>query len=310
MPQIFAGSAQYPRDTQQPVVTIGNFDGVHRGHLHLLGRLKERAAQLGAPSCVFTFEPPPRVLLAPQQRKPRIMPWDEKIRQLNLLGIDHVVIERFTRAFAQHPPEWFISEILQRRLRARALVVGYDFRFGRARGGDVGLLRRTVPHLPVDQVRPFTDGEDVISSSAIRRLVVAGDVEKAARFLQRPHNLVGTVIAGDKRGRKMGFPTANLETDDELIPRSGVYAVRARINRGDEWLPAVANLGTRPTFDGRRFLIEVHLLDFRGDLYGHELQVGFIGRLRDEQRFANSEALATQLREDVAAARAVLAAAS
>ncbi|MFT4975962.1 MAG: riboflavin kinase/FMN adenylyltransferase [Myxococcota bacterium] len=306
-PQIFAGSAQYPPATPQPVVTIGNFDGVHRGHRQLLTRLRERAAQLDAPSCVYTFEPPPRVLLAPKQRSPRIMPWTEKIRLLGEAGIDQVVVERFTRAFAQHPPDWFLQEILQQRLRARALVVGYDFRFGRARGGDVGFLRRTVPHLLVDQVRPFVEEEDVISSSSIRALVLAGDVERAALFLGRPHCLIGTIVAGEQRGRKIGFPTANVETGDELVPCGGVYAVRARINRRAPWRDAVANLGVRPTFGGGgRFLIEVHLIDFRGDLYGDELQVSFISRLRDEQRFEGRDALSLQLRQDVADARALL----
>jgi len=305
-PQIFAGSAQYPARAPQPVVTIGNFDGVHRGHHHLLSQLQERAAQLDAPSCVYTFEPPPRVLLAPKLRSPRIMPWTEKIRLLGEAGIDHVVVERFTRAFAQHPPEWFLNEILLRRLRSRALVVGYDFRFGRARGGDVGFLRRTMPNLPVDQVRPFVEDERTISSSAIRSLVSDGNVEQAASFLGRPHTIMGTVVAGDQRGRTLGFPTANIETDDELLPTHGVYAVRARLNRRGGWRPAVANLGIRPTYSGDRFLIEVHLLDFRGDLYGDEIQVAFVGRLRDERRFSGSDALVAQLREDVAAASALL----
>lgn len=305
-PQIFAGSAQYPAENPQPVVTIGNFDGVHRGHEHLLERLRQHADDLGAPTCVYTFEPPPRVLLAPKLRRPRIMPWTEKIRLLGDAGIDQVVVERFTRSFAQHPPEWFLSEILLQRLRARALVVGYDFRFGRARGGDVGFLRRHVPHLPVDQVRPFVDGEDVISSSSVRRLVTQGNVERASRFLGRPHTILGTVVVGDQRGRKLGFPTANVETDDELIPTNGVYAVRVRLNRREPWRAAVANLGTRPTFGGGRFLIEVHLLDFRGDLYGEELQVAFIGRIRSEHPFSSADDLMLQLRQDVQAARALL----
>ncbi|MFT5681105.1 MAG: riboflavin kinase/FMN adenylyltransferase [Myxococcota bacterium] len=306
MPEIFAGSAQYPRDAAPPVVTIGNFDGVHLGHRHLLGRLKRRAEELGAPACVYTFEPPPRVLLAPQLRQSRISPWDEKVRLLHEFGIDQIVIERFTRAFAQHPPEWFVREILERRLRAKALVVGYDFRFGRARAGDVDMLRRTVPYLPVEQVRPHSDGSDVVSSSAIRRLVEAGEVERAAVLLGRPHVIVGTVVGGEQRGRRLGFPTANVESDSELLPFPGVYAVRTRIDGVPDWLPSVANLGTRPTFDGRHFLIEVHILDFRGNLYGRQAQVAFIGRLRDEQKFADADALSAQLRQDVIAARALL----
>lgn len=307
-PQIFAGSAQYPSTLPAPVVTIGNFDGVHRGHHSLLGRLRERADEVGAPACVYTFEPPPRVLLAPKaKRSPRIMPWTEKIRLLGEAGIEQVIVERFTRSFSQHPPEWFVHEILGQRLRARALVVGYDFRFGRARAGDVGFLRRTVPQLPVDQVRPFKDGADTISSSAIRKLVVAGDVERAAYFLGRPHTITGTVVDGDKRGRTLGFPTANVQTEDELLPVAGVYAVEARLNRRGSWRPAVANLGVRPTFvQGGRFTVEVHLLDFSGDLYGDEVQVRFVGRIRDERHFDGRDALLHQLHHDVDAARALL----
>lgn len=309
MPQIFAGSAQYPTQTPPPVVTIGNFDGVHLGHHHLIERLQATAAALGAPSCVYTFEPPPRVLLAPHLRQPRIMPWTEKLRLLGEAGVQHVVVERFTRAFAQHPPDWFIAQILQRRLRARALVVGYDFRFGQGRRGDVDLLRSAAPTLPVTQVQPHAlDGsEDVISSSRIRRLVAEGRVTQAAELLGRPHHLVGTVVAGEQRGRLLGFPTANIASDDELLPAPGVYAVRARIDQDGPWRPGIANLGNRPTFDGHRFLIEVHLLDFQADLYGREVQVGFIDRLRDERRFDHADALAAQLRADADDARRRLA---
>ena len=306
MPEIFAGSAQYPRDAAPPVVTIGNFDGVHLGHRHLLGRLKRRSEELGVPSCVYTFEPPPRVLLAPQLRQSRISPWDEKVRRLHEFGIDQIVIERFTRAFAQHPPEWFVREILERRLRAKALVVGYDFRFGRARAGDVDLLRSTVPYLPVEQVRPHSDDGDIVSSSAIRRLVEVGEVKRASVLLGRPHAIIGTVVGGEKRGRKLGFPTANVESDSELLPLPGVYAVRTRIDGVPDWLPSVANLGTRPTFDGRQHLIEVHILDFRGNLYGRQAQVSFISRLRDEKKFSSADALSKQLKQDVIAARALL----
>ena len=310
MPQIFAGSAHYPTDTPAPVVTIGNFDGVHCGHRHLIDRLLATAADLGAPACVYTFEPPPRVLLAPHLRQPRIMPWTEKLRLLGEAGVQQVVVERFTRAFAQHPPDWFVHQILQRRLRAQALVVGYDFRFGRKRMGDVDFLRREAPELPVDQVQPHSlqgqESEDVISSSRIRRLVAEGDVALAAALLGRPHGLSGTVIEGSQIGRTIGFPTANIASDDELLPAPGVYAVRARIDQDGPWRPGIANLGTRPTFNKSDFLIEVHLLDFQGDLYGREVQVGFVERLRDEQRFDNAEALTVQLRADADAARRLL----
>lgn len=309
MTQLYAGSAAYPPATSGPgpVLTIGNFDGVHRGHQHLLARLVSRARALGVPSCVYTFEPPPRVVLAPQQARTRILAWPEKMRLLADHGVDHVVVERFTRAFAQHPPEWFATQILGARLRAAALVVGYDFRFGRARAGDLALLRRLLPHVPVEQVEALYLDEQLVSSSTVRGLVLEGAVERAAALLGRPHCIRGTVVGGDQRGRTIGFPTANLETDSELLPAPGVYAVRARVDGGAP-LPAVANLGFRPTFEGRSFLVEVHLLDQSLDLYGHELIVQFEARLRAEQRFSGVDALVAQIRADVEAARGVLGA--
>lgn len=309
MMQLFAGSAAYPppQSGPGPALTIGNFDGVHRGHQHLLSALVARARALGVPSCVYTFEPPPRVVLAPQQARTRILAWPEKMRLLGDHGVDHVVVERFTRAFAQHPAEWFATQILGARLRASALVVGYDFRFGRARAGDLPLLRKLLPHVPVEQVEALHLDGELVSSSTVRSLVLEGAVERAAALLGRSHVIRGTVVAGDQRGRSIGFPTANLETDSELLPASGVYAVRVRVD-GGPGLPGVANLGVRPTFEGRQFLVEIHLLDFSGDLYGHELVVSFEARLRAEQRFSGVDGLVAQIRADVEAARGVLSA--
>lgn len=306
MVQLFAGSAGYLTPSPSPVLTIGNFDGVHLGHLHLLKRLVDTARKAGVPSCVYTFEPPPRVVLAPQQHQPRVLAWPDKLRLLGEAGVDHVIVERFTRAFAQHPPEWFASVVLGARVAPSALVVGYDFRFGRARQGDLALLRQTMPSVPIEQVRALTLDDEVVSSSVIRGLVAAGAVERAATLLGRPHFLRGTVVQGDQRGRTIGFPTANLETDSQLNPADGVYAVRASIDGGAA-LPAVANLGVRPTVDGKRHLIEVHLLDDRAhELYGHEVVVSFVSRLRAERRFPDLDALVVQIRADAAEARARL----
>ncbi|MCB9781145.1 MAG: bifunctional riboflavin kinase/FAD synthetase [Alphaproteobacteria bacterium] len=307
MPQVYAGSAAWPADAPDPVVTIGNFDGVHMGHRSLLTRLVERARERGAPAVVYTFEPPPRVVLAPSQHVARIMAWPDKVRLLGEQGVDAVVVERFSHAFAQHPPDWFVHEVLARRLHVGALVVGYDFRFGRARAGDLALVRRLLPDLPVEQIGAAEDGGGIASSSRIRSVVASGDMAHAAQLLGRPHFVRGTVVGGDQRGRTIGFPTANVQTETELLPAHGVYAVWTRIDGGAP-LPAMANLGVRPTFDGRRPLLEVHLLDWSGDLYGHELRVDFIARLRDEQRFAHVDALADQLRRDADAARDALGA--
>ena len=303
MVQLFAGSAGYPAPSPRPVLTIGNFDGVHLGHRHLLRRLVETAASLGVPSCVYTFEPAPRVVLAPQQHQPRVLAWPDKLRLLGEAGVDQVIVERFTRAFAQHPPEWFAGHVLGRRVAPSALVVGYDFRFGRARQGDLALLRGALPGVPIEQVHALTLEDEVVSSSAIRAQVASGAVERAAVLLGRPHFIRGTVVPGDQRGRTMGFPTANLETDSQLLPADGVYAVRVRVDDGPA-APGVANLGVRPTVDGRRHLIEVHLLDEgKHELYGHELVVSFVSRLRGEQRFPDLDALVAQIRQDADEAR-------
>lgn len=306
MPVVHAGSAAYPVDGPGPVVTIGNFDGVHHGHRALLGRLVGSARALGAPAVVYTFEPPPRVVLAPSQHVARILSWPDKVRLLGEQGVDAVVVERFSRAFAQHPPEWFAREILGHRLRTQALVVGYDFRFGRARAGDVDMLRQILPEVPVEQVAEAELDGRTASSSAIRDLVQRGDVAGAARLLGRWHFVRGTVVAGDRRGRRLGFPTANVDTEAELLPAHGVYAVLACVD-GAPPRHAVANLGLRPTFDSGRFSLEVHLLDYSGDLYGRELRVDFVARLRGEQRFDGVDALVAQIRADLDAARATLA---
>lgn len=305
MTQLFAGSAGYVSPSPRPVLSIGNFDGVHRGHQHLLSRLCERAAELGAPSCVYTFEPPPRVVLAPQQHQPRILPWPEKFRLLGQHGVEHVVVERFTRAFAQHPAEWFARQLLGRRILPRALVVGYDFRFGKARAGDLAMLQKLLPDVPIEQVTALELDGELVSSSRVRTLVREGSVERARELLGRPHTIRGTVVPGDRRGRTIGFPTANLETDSELLPSDGVYAVFACVDGGDP-LPAVANLGVRPTFDGRRHLIEVHLIEGGQDIYGHELTVSFVSRIRDERRFPDVESLIARLHVDVSLAREAL----
>jgi len=305
MPEIYAGSAAYPAPSPQPVLTVGNFDGLHLGHRHLLVQLVNAAKKRGAPAAVYTFDPPPRVVLAPKQHQPRIQSWPDKVLLLGKLGIDQVIVERFTRSFAQHPSEWFAREVLQNRIQPQAMVLGYDFRFGRARQGGIEHLRRLLPDIPIHQAEALEMEGKVVSSSVIRASVLAGEVAAAAVLLGRHHTVRGTVVGGDKRGRTIGFPTANLETDSELLPKRGVYAVRARAD-GGAWWPAVANLGNRPTFHGDQFLVEVHLLDFSGDLYGCELEVAFVRHLRDEQEFPDVEALVGQIRSDVAAAKTFL----
>lgn len=305
---VFHGSAQYP-PTDAPVLTIGNFDGVHLGHAALLRRLVERARALGAPACVYTFEPPPRRVLQPDRCPPRILTLEDKLHHLGEAGVDQVVVEPFTRELAGRAPEWFAREVLGEHLRPRALITGYDFRFGRARAGDAALLARLLPTLEIEafgRVSAEVDGlAEGVSSSAIRERVARGEVHAAAQLLGRPFAVAGIVLQGDQRGRELGFPTANVEPEGELLPAPGVYAVRGVLPDGAP-LPAVANLGVRPTFGGTRLALEVHLLDWTGDLYGARLRVELVQRLREERRFAGLDALRAQIAEDVRQARAQL----
>lgn len=305
MPELVAGSVAFPRSGPGSVLTIGNFDGVHRGHQALLRRLVTRAHERGALAVVYTFEPSPRAVLAPAQAPPRILDWPTKVRLLFEAGVDRVVVERFSRAFAQHPPEWFARHVLGERLRAQALIVGHDFRFGRARAGDTEALRQALPSLEVEELAAVQVEGRVVSSSAIRAALLQGEVRAASAMLGRDWSLGGTVVAGEARGRQLGFPTANLELDGELLPGHGVYALRVRVDDGPP-RPAVANVGMRPTFDGQVPTMEVHLLDGREDLYGRRLDCAFVDRVRGEQRFRDVDELVARIRQDIEAARSLL----
>lgn len=295
---LLAGSMDYHQRVHRPcVVTIGNFDGVHLGHQQLLLKTIAEAKSRDLLSCVYTFEPPPRTLLAPHLQTPRIHTWQDKVAKLFEFGIDCVVVEEFSLTFAGYSPKWFASEVVQKRLQSEAAVVGYDFRYGKARGGTIETLRDSVPTLDIFQITALTEYETIVSSSRIRSLIQKGDVAQASKLLTRPHQIRGVVVSGKREGRKIGYPTANISTSDSLIPEKGVYAVRVQVNRG-VWLKGMVNLGTQPTFGGRQFQIEVHIFDFDLDIYGDEVTIAFVNRVRAEKRFNSIEALQRQLHED------------
>ncbi|WP_372694149.1 bifunctional riboflavin kinase/FAD synthetase [Immundisolibacter sp.] len=290
------------------VASIGNFDGVHLGHRAIVGRLREHAAACGLPARVVLFEPQPLEFFRPQAAKPRLMRLREKVAALAALGVDGVLCLHFDARLAGMPREAFVDRLLVQGLGVRQLVVGPDFRFGHRRQGDTDYLHAVgaTAGFGVEVVPPLQlDGERV-SSTAVRQHLVTGDLDGAARLLGRPYTLHGRVSHGDARGRTLGFPTLNLPLHRRAVSLRGVFAVRVT-GLAATPLPAVANLGWRPTVDGRYPLLEVHVLDFSGEVYGRQVQVTFVQRLRDEQRFDSLDALRRQIDDDVRAARAVFA---
>lgn len=286
------------------VATIGNFDGVHLGHLQVLELLKLRAQALGLPSAVVIFEPLPAEYFAPDAAPPRLTRLREKVEQLRTAGIDRVLCLHFDRALAGMPAEEFIRRVLVEGLGVRFLVVGDDFRFGPERRGDFAMLVHagTEFGFEVTATPSYVLDNERVSSTRIRNALAAGDLEDAARLLGRPYAMCGRVARGDQRGRQLGFPTANVQLHRRTSPLKGVFAVTLA-GVAEHPLPGVANIGNRPTVDGTRCLLEVHLLDFSGDIYRKYVQVAFLKKLRDEQKFASLDALKGQIGLDTQAAR-------
>jgi riboflavin kinase/FMN adenylyltransferase len=287
------------------VATIGNFDGVHRGHQAILARMRERAAELGVPCCVVIFEPQPREFFAPDTAPARLSRLRDKLALLAAEGVDRVLCLAFNRRLRELSAAEFVQKVLVDGLGVQHLEVGDDFRFGCDRAGDFAFLAQAgaregftveaATTVELDGVR--------VSSTGVREALAAGDFALAEHLLGRPFQIVGRVLHGQKLGRLLAAPTANIQLKRCRVPLSGVYLVSTEID-GRPW-PGVANIGVRPSVagDGRAHL-EVHLLDFAGDLYGRRLTVAFHHKLRDEQRFASLEALKTAIAADIAAARA------
>lgn len=291
--------------TQGCVATIGNFDGVHRGHQAILARLRERAIELGVPSCVVIFEPQPREFFAPDTAPARLTRLREKLELLAGQGVDRVLCLAFNRRLRELSADEFVHQVLVDGLRVKHLEIGDDFRFGAGRSGDFDFLVRAGEQYAFTVEAALTvelDGERV-SSTRVRQALQAGELELAGRLLGRPYALGGCVLHGQKLARQLGTPTANVQLKRRKPPLCGVFLVSV-LHQGRRY-QGVANIGQRPTVagDGSPHL-EVHLLDFAGDLYGQRLTVEFHHKLRDEQRFASLEALKTAIDADVAAARA------
>jgi len=289
-----------------PVITLGNFDGIHLGHQKILASVIKRARLLGAPSLVYTFDPHPLKVVAPHKSPPLILALEDKVALIESAGIDYLVLARFTQELAATATEEFAGQVIVGRLNAVEVLVGENFSFGRGRSGGVKRLKELGEEMgfTVHAVAPCTRGGQMVSSSRIRNLIKNGKVKEAASLLARPFFIVGQVVSGDALGRTLGFPTANIEPRSELIPGNGVYAVIATL--GQRRFRAMVNIGTGPTFKGKSLKIEAHLLGFNGDLYGKDIEVAFIARLREERAFCDGEALIRQIKLDREAAEKIL----
>jgi len=290
------------------VVCIGAFDGLHLGHRALVTRAVERARALGLPAVALSFEPLPREFFSPAAPPPRLQLPRSKLDGFRELGVDRVGLLRFNAAVAALSPEDFVRRLLAARLHAREVWVGPDFRFGRARAGNLELLSALGPEngFTAGTIAPVTLGGQPVSSTRIRAALQAGDFTAASRLLGKPYAISGRVVRGQQLGRTLGYPTANLRFPYGTPALRGIYATRVHGVADRPW-PSVSSFGTRPTVGGREPLLEAHLFDFDGDLYGAHIEVEFVARLRDEEKFPDLPALVAQMDRDAAQARRLLA---
>jgi riboflavin kinase/FMN adenylyltransferase len=305
--RIIRGIKNYCEKFPNPVLTLGNFDGVHLGHSAIFRKVVERAKAIKGTSIAFTFEPHPLKVLAPDRSPKLLNTFHSKMKFIEASGVQIVICADFTREFAEQNPEDFGRHVLVESIGVKEVYVGYDYAFGRGREGSIASLRsigETYGFLVgvVDAVQ--VDGT-VVSSSLVRDMVASGRVDEAPRFLGRFYSIEGTVVHGDSRGHTLGFPTANIQTANELLPPFGVYAVRTLV--GGRPIDGVASLGVRPTFGSGPMSVEVFLFDYEGDLYGKHLEVSFVRRIRGEEKFVDADALVRQVQQDVARAREILA---
>jgi riboflavin kinase/FMN adenylyltransferase len=302
--QILRNLDAVPESLRHGAMTIGNFDGVHLGHARIVGRLVARAAEVGGPAVLFTFDPHPVRILRPQHAPPPLTWTDRKAELLAELGIDALVAFPTDAAFLQLSAREFFDRIVRGAFGARAVVEGANFFFGHDRQGNVDLLRQFCDEagMVLEVVEPVEIDGQVVSSSRVRALVSEGRMEDVCRMLTRPYRIRGRVIHGAGRGKRLGYPTANLADVATLLPAEGIYAGRALAD--GVWWPAAISLGPNPTFDEGGLKVEAHLLDYRGDLYDRWMEIDFLARLRSVVKFASVEDLLSEMQRDVAATRA------
>lgn len=301
--QTILGSKNFSNLNAEMVVAIGNFDGVHLGHKHLIGKAKKKAQEIGAQTAVYTFDPHPVQVLSPNQCPIRIQTQDQKLSALDSLGVNFCIVENFTIEFAHQLPEIFFEEVIIKRLRAKAVVVGYDFTFGLQRRGSIKLLRQLCEQngIGITVIDAQFLHDTLISSTNIRRLVEHGDVVNASELLGRPYSLEGRVVPGRGIGVTLGARTANLKSLNELIPKNGVYLTSTSIERRAH--RSITSIGNNPTFPNSNFAIETHIIDEAPELTGMIITVEFLERLRDQITFASPEELKKQILSDIELAK-------
>ena len=303
---VFYDFAQITKPLKNPVATIGNFDGVHRGHLTLFDMVKQRAAMINGESVVITFDPHPLKVMKPGNGPPLITPTEQKLNLIEAAGIEVIFCIPFTRDFAAISAREFVQNILLDGIGIREIVVGYDYSFGRGREGNIELLKEMgrAGGFLVHVAEPVHIGDRLVSSTAIRKLIQEGNLSDARLLLGRDYQICGQVVKGMNRGgRLLGFPTANLDPVDELVPRVGVYAVHVVVE--GVVFEGVTNIGYNPTFGKGPFSVETHILDFKRDLVGKNITIRFKKRLRDEKKFKSIDELSDQIRKDVLLARKI-----
>ncbi len=288
------------------IVTIGNFDGVHVGHQKIIAEAKARAEKYQLPLVVVSFDPHPGKVLYPEKAPKLIKTRKQKRDLLRKMGVDYFYVINFTPSFAKKSPEEFVNEVILDSLGAKEVYVGFNFAFGKDRAGDVEFLKKQgkAKGFKVFPIEPVKIEGEIVSSSAIRKLLEHGEIRKANRFLGRYYYLEGIVIHGEQLGRKIGFPTANIITENELVPRLGVYASFTRLNGKN--LPSITNIGYKPTFGGERIIVETHIFEFDREIYGELIEVKFVDFIRPEKKFDGVDSLVEEIRKNCEYCRELL----
>lgn len=304
--QIINTSNHWKKPSKPLTIAFGNFDGVHRGHQVILKKCVSYARSKGFLAFVYTFDPHPAKILAPKTSPLLIQTKEQKVERMKALGLDGIIFEKFDLNFSKQKPKYFFEKIVLNRLHAKALFVGYDFTFGYKRSGTVETLKNLCNqhHIPIFIIPPQFEGEILTNSTQIRNLVGQGKMNEASKLLGRPFALVGKVVQGFGIGGKLGIHTANLKTENELLPKVGIYITQTRIQKNagtweKKYWPSATSVGFNPTFPGKGFSVETHLIGFKGDLKNKRIEVSFLQWLREEMKFPNEETLAMQIKQDI-----------